>query len=195
MNGFNEIEFYNICKKFNAEPKMKEVSVGYDEDTYFNKVKKAVNTDRRGEVVFCVKRPNGKYIAITCEEYPKGVFRIPTGGLGHSEDIVEAVYRETREELGLEVEIVKFAGVVKIRFVHRKEEINFFSYLFILKEKSGRLLEDASDDEVSEVREVDVGGLEEIALSLNRIEGEWSDWGKFRYITTNEIYQILKEEA
>lgn len=192
MNAFNEKEFLAICDKLGTTPRIEEVTIEYETDSYFNKVKDAVATDRRGEVVFCVIRPNGKIITVTCEDYPKGIFRIPTGGIGHEEDILEAVFRETREELGLETEIMEFAGVLKIRFQHKEEAVMFYSYLFILREKGGRLLEDASDDEVSQVREVDMTELELTARGLLNLKGRWSDWGRFRYETTNAVLEFLR---
>lgn len=195
MNEFNEIEFLEICKNFNIQPNAKEVTIKYSTPNYFNKVKKAVSTDRRGEVVFCVIRPNGKVIAVTCDEYPEGIFRIPTGGIGHFEDVIEAVGRETKEELGLIVEILRFVGVLKIRFEYEKQHVMFYSYLFILKEIGGRLLIDASDDEVSEIWEANLKELGEIVKDLNNIEGGWSDWGKFRYETSNAILKYLESNS
>lgn len=192
MNAFNEKEFLRICNQLGTTPRIEEVTIEYETDSYFNKVKDAVATDRRGEVVFCVIRPNGKIITVTCDEYPKGIFRIPTGGIGHGEDILEAVFRETQEELGLETEIMEFAGVLKIKFQHKEEAVMFYSYLFILKEKGGRLLEDASDDEVSQVREVDMMELELTARDLLNLKGRWSDWGRFRYETTNAVLEFLR---
>lgn len=195
MNEFNEKEFIELCAKLGTEPKIEEVTIEYDSSSYFNKVKKAVKTDRRGEVVFCVLRPNGRAIAVTCEEYPSGIFRIPTGGLGHTEDIIEAVHREVMEELGLKVDIIMFAGVIKIKFVYNEDYEMFYSYLFILKETGGRLLQDATDNEVSEIVEADAKEVAEIANKLNNIEGEWRDWGKFRYASTNAIYKILESRG
>ena len=71
----------------------------------------------------------------------------------------------------------------------------FYSYLFILKEVGGRLLEDASDDEVSEVKEADLHELQHIVHSLNNLEGSWSNWGKFRYETTNAILKYLQNNT
>jgi len=191
-NNFSRKEFIEICKKFNSGAAVREVVIEYSSSSYFNKVKKAVETDRRGEVAFCVVRPDGRLITVTCEEYPSGTFRVPTGGIGYNEDIVNAVYRETKEELGLKAEITDFAGVIKIRFVHNSCHVMFYSYLFILREISGNLLKDAADNEVSEVREVSVDELEAVALSLKNLSGKWSDWGRFRYETTNAIYRYLK---
>jgi ADP-ribose pyrophosphatase YjhB (NUDIX family) len=93
-----------------------------------------VRDDRRGEVVFCVVRPTGKIILITCEEYPQGIYRVPTGGIKYGEDIIDAVYRETKEELGLKTEISDFAGVLKIKFTASGDYEMFYSYLFVLNE-------------------------------------------------------------
>lgn len=193
MNDFNEAEYFDICKKLTTDGNVTDVTVRYASPSYFNRLKSVVQRDRRGEVVFCVIRPNGKIIAITCSEYPEDIYRIPTGGIGHDEDIVEAVFREVREELGLEVEIRSFGGVVRIRFEHLNDYVMFYSYIFILDEAGGRLLEDASDDEISEVREVDLEGLEKIIKSLEGIKGKWRDWGQFRYVTSNAVLQYFKK--
>lgn len=192
MNNFNHNEFLEICDRFGVEPYMEEISINYINSSFFNRMKKSIEKDRRGEVVFCVVRPTGKMVTVTCEEYPKGIYRIPTGGIQHGEDIVEAVFRETKEELGVEVDIEKFAGVLKIRFVHGDNSVMFYSYIFIVKEKSGNLLVDASDNEVSEVMEVEVEELKAVADTLNNITGKWADWGKFRYATTEAVYRLLR---
>lgn len=196
MNLFKEEEFKELCNTLKVEEYSEEITIRFFKSNFFNKIKKTVEKDRRGEVVFCVIRPNNKVITITCRDYPSGVFRIPTGGIGHEEDIIEAVYRETKEELGLEVELVKFIGVLKIRFEYKESCENFFSYLFILREKGGNLLLDATDDEVSEVLEADLEKFKNIVENLNNIKGKWSDWGKFRYATSNAIlkYLLKKEE-
>jgi 8-oxo-dGTP diphosphatase len=103
--------------------------------------------------------------------------------------------RETREELGLDAEIIRFAGVIKICFKCKDESFMFHSYLFILRETGGRLLIDAADDEVSGVKEADIKELEEIVESLGGITGEWSDWGKFRHLTSRAVLGYLKEHA
>lgn len=192
MNIFNEAEYFDICKKLASEGNITDVTIRYATTSYFNRLKNVVQRDRRGEVVFCVIRPNGRFIATTCSEYPCDVYRIPTGGIGHDEDILEAVYREVKEELGLEVKIKYFGGVVRIRFEHENEHVMFYSYIFILEEVGGQLLTDASDDEISEVREVDLGGLEQIVRSLDEINGKWRDWGQFRYTSSNSVLQHLK---
>jgi ADP-ribose pyrophosphatase YjhB (NUDIX family) len=193
MNVFNEAEFYDICRRLGCDGAIKDVTVRYSTPNYFNRIRNVVQRDRRGEVVFCVIRPDGRIIATTCSEYPENIYRIPTGGIGHDEDIRDAIFREVREELGLEVRIRSFAGVVRIRFEYNDSFVMFYSYIFILDETGGRLLEDASDDEISGIREVDLAGLERIAAGLDSIKGKWHDWGRFRYITTSAVLGYLKD--
>lgn len=195
MNTFNEKEFMEICEKFNTAGQIEAVTVRYKNSSFFNKMKASVQRDRRGEVVFCVIRNDGRVISITCSEYPRGIFRIPTGGVGYGEDIVSAVYREVKEELGLDVEIEEFSGAIRIRFEHENEHFMFYSYLFMLTEKGGRLLLDASDDEISEVRVVDTDELSKIVEELNNIQGKWSDWGKFRYVTSKAVLDVLNKRS
>lgn len=193
MNMFNEAEFVGLCSKLSSEKNITDITVRYAAPGYYNRLKGAVQWDRRGEVVFCVIRPNGKIITTTCSDYPKGIYRIPTGGIKHNEDIMEALFREVKEELGLEVKVRSFGGVVRIRFEHDDDYLMFYSYLFILDEIGGTLLVDASDNEISEVKEVDIEGLSKIVGVLGTIKGKWRDWGYFRYISTNAVYQYLKK--
>ena len=192
-NKFDEAEFSAICAKYNKDAWIKDVDIKYESPSYFYKVKDAIKRDRRAEVVFCVCRENENTVTVTCSEYPEGVYRIPTGGIRYGEDIVQAMFREVREELGLQVEVARFAGVVRIRFVSGKESIMFYSYVFILRETGGRLLLDATDDEISAVLEADISKLEEISEKLGKIEGRWSDWGKFRQVSTAAALDELKQ--
>ncbi len=194
VNLFNEREFREICDRFNSEGWIEDIDIDFSRSSFFNKMKASIRKDRRGEVVFCVLRPNGKVIAITCTEYPQDIYRIPTGGIHHQEDISRAMFREVKEELGLEVAVREFAGVVRIRFMHGADIAMFYSYVFILEEKGGRLLLDASDDEISGVMEVTVDELGEMTDALAGIRGKWQDWGKFRYTTSNAVYRHLKNK-
>ena len=192
LNEFNFEEFENLCSLFNKSAYIQEQIIYFANKSFFEKMKYSIQKDRRGEVVFGVFRPNGKVIAVTCEEYPDNVFRIPTGGIGYQEDIAEALHREVMEELGLTAQIRSFIGVVKFRFVYCDEEINFYSYIFALDETGGQIMENATDNEISAYVEADESDLEKIALKLKNIEGPWHDWGVFRYYTTKSILDYWK---
>jgi 8-oxo-dGTP diphosphatase len=189
--SFDMDEFMTITQKYNQNAFIKEVELECSHRSFFDKMKKSVEKDRRGEIVFCVVRPDGEIITITCEEYPEGVFRIPTGGINYGENITEGVHREVMEELGLVSEISNFAGALKIKIMFNDEYVFFYSYIFIMLEVSGNLLIDATDKEVSEVKTVRLSELKHVADKLLNIGGVWHDWGQFRYITTRAVYDFL----
>jgi len=195
MNVFNEAEFNDICKRLGADGIIRDVTIRYARPGYFNRIRNAVRYDRRGEVVFCVIRPDGRVIMTRRSDYPENIYRIPTGGIGSDEDVADAVFREVREELGLEVRIRAFAGVLRIRFQYRNESVMFYSYIFILDEVGGRLLADASDDEISEIKEVDLEEFGHLVRALDNIKGRWQDWGKFRYISSSAALDYLKHKS
>src|SRR5438876_10426718 len=60
--------------------------------------------DRFGEVCMVVRRPNGKLLLAIKTFYPRGAYRLPTGGNAHDEPIPHAPRRGTEEETGLRAE-------------------------------------------------------------------------------------------
>ena len=58
--------------------------------------------DRYGEVCMVIRRPNGRVLESIKTFYPRGAFRLPTGGIHHGEGVLDSLGRETREETGLE---------------------------------------------------------------------------------------------
>ncbi len=190
MNDFNKKEFTKLCQKYSGSHIIQKKQLRINSKKYFLSLANAVTNDRRGEVVFCVIKDN-KAITIRSSEYPEGVFRMPTGGINYGENIEKAVIREVMEELGVKVNISKFEGVIKWTFLHRQKHINFYSYLFILDYESGNLLEDALEDEVSEVKLCTNEELSGVANYLLTLQSFWDDWGHFRYETTNFAYTSL----
>ncbi len=50
-------------------------------------------TDRYGEVCMVVRRLSGRLLTMTKTLYPRGVSRLPTGGINHGEPILSALLR------------------------------------------------------------------------------------------------------
>src|SRR5689334_2752741 len=67
--------------------------------------------DRYGEVCMVIRRKNGRILTMTKTFYPKGTYRLPTGGINHGESIFNALLRETQEETGLVVEVKRFLAI------------------------------------------------------------------------------------
>ncbi|MBZ4647105.1 MAG: hypothetical protein JG777_2594 [Clostridia bacterium] len=190
-NTFNRLEFEILKSKYGKDGIEKEVILNLTNKKLFEEFKHNIEKDRRGEVAFAVERKNGKVVVIRTLFYPEGIYRIPTGGINHGEDIIDALYREVKEELGLQFEIKKFLGVIKFNIIYCNEKLNFYSYIFWLKETGGKILEDALEDEISEYKEVDKEQLLEIVNVLEKFQTEWKDWCRFRAQTTGFILQFM----
>ena len=169
----------------------RSIDIAYENGHFWRRARELVRRDRFGEVVFAVERPNGRIVTVTSREYPEGIYRVPTGGISYGEDILSAVHREVHEELGLAVSVERFLGVLGFRIRHGTESFPFYSFLFHLRETGGRLLEDATDDEVSGVLEADADMLADLGARLLAIRADWRDWGRFRHETTGVFARHL----
>ena len=96
-------------------------------------------TDRYGEVCMVVRRKNGRLLTMTKTFYPKGAYRLPTGGINYGESIHDALLRETNEETGLQVNINHFLAAVAYRVPAVTAQPLFYTFAFLLDEVSGTL--------------------------------------------------------
>jgi len=180
LEHFVEMEYKELSEKYNPEASTKKVNLNFANEKFFNDFKKTIDTDRRGEVGFLLKRKNDKYVVVRSKKYPKYVYRIPTGGIRFSESALDALYREVKEELGVEFEIDTFKGIIEYEIKYQDEIIKFYSYLFGINEISGNLIEDATEDEISDYKEIGIKELKDMASRLINVEGAWKDWCGFR---------------
>ena len=180
LEKYVENEYRELAGRYNPAATVKNVSLEFKSEKYFKDFKNTLETNRRGEVGFLLIRKNGKYVVIRSKKYPKTAFRIPTGGIDFNETALDALYREVKEELGVEFEIEKFHGIIEYSIFCKSEIIKFYSYLFVIKEISGELIKDATEDEISDYKEVDIKALSELEKTLKAIDGGWHDWATFR---------------
>jgi 8-oxo-dGTP pyrophosphatase MutT (NUDIX family) len=145
------------------------------------------------EVCLAVKRANGRLLTMTKAFYPSGIYRLPTGSIGLSEPVAEALQREIWEETGLEMEILRF--LAHITYLHNEGRI-FHSYIFLLASEGQPAPQDHSE-QISGFYEVSTSDLLQIAQTLQNLPPEysgelgatWSDWGKFRAV----VHQVTAE--
>lgn len=180
LEQFVKTEYENLRLSYNPGSVIKKVNLEFKNEKYFKDFQNTVNIDRRGEVGFLLKRKNGKYVVIRSKKYPKNIYRIPTGGIGFDETAKDALYREVKEELGVNVEIETFKGIIEYEIKYKEEIIKFYSYLFGISELSGNLIQDATEDEISDYMEVDTEELKALGNKLRNTEGAWRDWCIFR---------------
>jgi ADP-ribose pyrophosphatase YjhB (NUDIX family) len=158
------------------------------------------NPDRSGEVCMVVRRPNGKVLLAIKTFYPRGAYRLPTGGIHPGEPIVDALMRETTEETGLATELRRFLAVISYRDVAAPAGPPVFrTFAFLLDEVGGRLGALDEKEQIEEWIEVDAAELTAVADRLERVAsapsvdigGDWADWGRFRAIVHRVVHATL----
>jgi 8-oxo-dGTP pyrophosphatase MutT (NUDIX family) len=156
--------------------------------------------DRFGEVCMVIRRRNGKIPLSIKTFYPRGAYRLPTGGIHHGERILDALHRETNEETGLKTEARRFLAWITYRPVSAPAGPPLFhTFAFLLDEVGGRFHTSDLEEQIEEWIEVEPAALGDVADRLDRIAsmpspqigGDWADWGHFRAIVHSVVYEEL----
>jgi 8-oxo-dGTP pyrophosphatase MutT (NUDIX family) len=155
--------------------------------------------DRFAEVCMVIRRRNGKVPLSIKTFYPRGAYRLPTGGIHHGEPILDALRRETAEETGLETEIKRFLTWITYRSASAPDGPPLFhTFAFLLDETGGRFHTSDVEEQIEEWIEVEPAALDQVAERLDGIRsapsqdigGDWADWGHFRAI----VHRVVREE-
>ena len=181
-----------------GEPRRVDATIN---DGFFDPIH---NPDRVGEVCMIVRRPNRKVLLSIKTFYPRGAYRLPTGGIHHGEGIFDALERETLEETGLETTIRRFLGVIAYRPRSSPDGPPIFhTFAFLLDEVGGMLEARDREERIEEYREVDPAELPAVADGLERVTsmhsvdigGDWADWGRFRAVAHRVVHEALAKES
>jgi len=168
-----------------------EIYPGFDDPVH--------KTDRVGEVCMVIRRPNGKLLLSIKTIYPRGAYRLPTGGVAPGEPIIAALFRETQEETGLSVRLRRFLAIISYREAGAKAPI-FHTFAFLLEETGGTLGVLDPKEQIEEYIEVEPSELPRVADRLASLPetdrgavGSWRDWGKFRAVVHRAVHEALSE--
>uniref|UniRef100_A0A7C5Z5W6 NUDIX hydrolase n=1 Tax=Caldicellulosiruptor owensensis TaxID=55205 RepID=A0A7C5Z5W6_9FIRM len=168
---------------------VKEVTVTIEDREFFEYVKSKINVDRIGEVVFAIK-DGEDVLVVRQKEYPDKVYRIPSGGIGLNENVDEALKREVKEELALNIKAFLLIGAIKYNLVWLQEHFDFYSFVFLIEKYEKDNLA-KTDGEISEAIKVSLDELKNLCDILKEQKGFWGDWGKFRFYSTYLVYEYL----
>lgn len=156
--------------------------------------------DRTGEVCFVIRRPGGKLLLSIKTVYPRGAYRLPTGGIKQGEPVLAALRREAYEETGLELDIRRFLARIAYRPMGGRSPI-FHTFAFLLDETGGTLGVLDPDERIEEYIEVEASELPRVAARLadltdedrgGIVGGSWRDWGRFRAVVHTAVHQALR---
>lgn len=154
--------------------------------------------DRLGEVCMVFRRASGALLTAIKTFYPRGCYRLLTGGVEHGEPIEHALWREVAEETGLSVEETRFLAVIE--YASPDEHLcAFATFVFLLEAPHGAPATSDPHERLEDFREVAVAELPALAATLeaapdahsDEIDGNWRDWGVFRAVTHRVVYDLL----
>ena len=155
--------------------------------------------DRYGEVCMVVRRPTGKVLLSIKTFYPRGAYRLPTGGIHKGEKVYDALLRETHEETGLDTTVERFLARISYRALAPSSPPLFHTFAFLLREAGGTLGALDLSEQLEDWREVDAAELPRVADALNDLQttsahdigGDWRAWGKFRAVVHRVVHEAL----
>jgi 8-oxo-dGTP pyrophosphatase MutT (NUDIX family) len=160
--------------------------------------------DRFGEVCMVIHRRGGGLLLSIKTFYPRGAFRLPTGGIHHGEGVYDALVREAHEETGLVTTVERFLARVAYRpLSHPTNAPVFHTFAFLLDEVRGTLGALDEGERIESWKEIDVEDLPGVADRLDAlttqgtedIGGDWRAWGKFRAVVHRVVHQALTSRA
>jgi 8-oxo-dGTP pyrophosphatase MutT (NUDIX family) len=155
--------------------------------------------DRYGEVCMVVQRPNGKLLLSIKTFYPRGAYRLPTGGIHERERVYDALLRETHEETGLDTTVERFLARISYRGSSPRAVPLFHTFAFLLRETGGTLGPLDLSEQLEDWREIDPSELPRVADTLDDLRttsdhdigGDWRAWGKFRSVVHRVVHEAL----
>jgi 8-oxo-dGTP pyrophosphatase MutT (NUDIX family) len=157
--------------------------------------------DRYGEVCMVVRRPNGKVLVAIKTFYPRGAYRLPTGGIHRGEAILDALMREAKEETGLQTDVRRFLARITYHGAGAPTGVPLFhTFAFLLDETGGRLGALDTTEQIEDWREIAIAELREVADFLDDLRtagtmdigGDWRAWGKFRAVVHRTVADALE---
>jgi 8-oxo-dGTP pyrophosphatase MutT (NUDIX family) len=156
--------------------------------------------DRYGEVCMVVRRPSGKLLLSIKTFYPRGAYRLPTGGIHKREPVYDALLRETHEETGLDTTVERFLAQISYRGMTPRATPLFHTFAFLLRETGGTLGALDLSEQLEDWREIDPSELPRVADTLDDLRttsehdigGDWRAWGKFRAVVHRAVHEALE---
>ena len=154
--------------------------------------------DRFGEVCMVIRRPNGRLLLSIKTFYPRGAYRLPTGGIHHGEAVYDALIREAHEETGLDLAVRRFLARITYRGASSDAEL-FHTFAFLLEERGGTLGALDESEQIEDWREIGASELPSVAAFLDDLHsggardigGDWRAWGKFRAVVHRVVHGSL----
>lgn len=145
----------------------------------FIQLKASIHNLKRGceHVLVLLENEKGEILMAGKPQYPKGMFRLPGGGVNKGEKIEDAAAREVMEELGVVAKDVKVIERFEIVGISDGKDYPLIQY--ITHANLGNQQIKIDNDELSSYVWVDKNGLEKAIKVFESFEDEfWQGYGK-----------------
>lgn len=195
LSAAAELELAGLAERY-GQPRLVTAHI---DDAFFDPIRRP---DRFGEVCMVIRRRSGRLILTTKDFYPRGAYRLPTGGIAHQEGILDALLRETHEETGLDVEVRRLLAWIEYEGAAvgpAEDRLSFHTFAFLLDEIGGTLGSLDPSERILDFKEIDPGELPAVARHLEgiasaigpEIVGDWAAWGRFRAVVHRTVHEAL----
>jgi 8-oxo-dGTP pyrophosphatase MutT (NUDIX family) len=159
-------------------------------------------SERWGEVMMVIRRSlDGLVWVMTKEDFPQGLYSLPTGGIRHREAISTALEREVWEETGFRAQLQRFLAVIRyvpvVASGDLQEVPGFVTYVFLLEETSGDYPVVMTGEKILDFKTVAPKELLDIARQWGRLSGssdafhDLAAWGMFRSVAHHVVGEAL----
>ncbi len=138
-----------------------------DEEEY-NFIRSTQSYGRNHDITLYIFKGN-KVIVNAKHHYPNGLFRAPSGGLKPGEEFEEGVFRETYEETGTKIKILRYILQINVSFSFGRKSIPWRSHVFTAKYLSGKI-EPTDHREIREARLAELVEFDDFKKIIDRME-------------------------
>lgn len=167
------------------------VDLNITSEWMINFVEKLETKPRRGEVVMVIPNKQSHIWLHTKEFYGDGVYRLMTGGIKPGEKPQMACRRETFEETGFKVDVDRCLAVITYTLMAATVTKPFVSYVFTTQRAKGKPSPTDDSEAIAGFTTVPVLKLGDVAETLETLNGERADWGKFRAVSHRVVQEYL----
>lgn len=169
-----------------GKPKEKKFKFAMDQRE-FNQLLQSMNDGRDSDITLTIFKDN-KVIVIAKPWYPKGLYRLPSGGWKPAESLEDCAKREGYEETGTRFQLQKYILRSRVTFTYQDKKVDWISHVFTAKYLSG----DLKPIDTKEIREVNLLTLSELSSMKQRLLERNSGGLAYRAALTEAILKEIK---
>ncbi len=158
----------------------------------FDMLQNSMRDGRNSDVTLFIFKGD-KVIVIAKPWYPEGLYRAPSGGIKPGEDLELSAKRESLEETGTEIKLLKYILRINVTFICDEKKTRWTSHVFTARYLRGKL----QPIDKEEIKRVTLLSLEELSSLKEKLLAQGSGGLSYRAALTEiaieEIFSSYRE--